>query len=488
MRRLAPLLLAGVVAALAVTVALLPWRAPYPPLSATATLEPPVRVEGGAARAPHVTASSQAGSTDAATDRGGRDARSRAQDALATTLERFQALAARDATRWARGEMHAIEQRIGRGEKAYRETRYADAQARYAEATQLMSMLTQTLPARAAALVDSGGLALEHGDSAAAAAAFAQALVMDPEHAAARAGAARARTLDQVLALLDQAAGNERRGDTDKALAAYREALALDSAAPGAAAAIARIERGRRAADFRAALGAGLGALAQQDFASARAALARARALDANDPALVAAIAHTDRAETAWRIEQALAEAGAAARAERWADAVGHYDRALAADRALVEARRARDLAQARAKLDAALGTAIAAPRALVDDAAHAAASDLLSRARAIDPAGERLAAQVARLRHALALARTPVRVRLRSDGITALSLDSAQDDPRRLGRVTEQVIALRPGRYVAHGRCDGGVPLRVEFELVPGSAESVVDAACPAPPPTAPE
>jgi len=452
---------AGVIAALALTLTQLPWRTPpqqlVPPRDAAAP-----RSAAAPARTPR----------DADTL---RTARSAAQAALAATLERVDEFERRDAERWARADMHAVTSHIAAGEKAYREARYDDARARYAQADALIAALAERVPTLSTALVEQGELALAQGDSAAAAASFDRALGMDPGHAAARDGRARAATLDQVLALLGQAAGNERRGDIDKALAAYRQALAIDAAAPGAASAIQRLEREQRADAFRDNLGAGLGALAERDFAAAREALARATELDATNPELLAARAHLERAEQAARIERALARGEAAARAERWADAVAHYERALADDDTLNATRAALEKARARARLDAELGTALAAPKKFVDDDAHAAASRLLTRARRIAAPGERLSAQLARLEHALALARTPVSLRLRSDGLTAVRIEGVGE----FGRVTTHTLSLRPGRYVARGTRDGHAAVRVEFDLAPGSSATDVSVIC---------
>ncbi len=452
---------AAIIAALALTLSRLPWHAPpqqvVPPRDA-ATPDAPANP----ARAPRNPATMGT-------------ARGKAQAALAATLERVDALVRRDAERWARADMHALEAHVAAGEKAYREARYDDARARYAQADDLVAALEARVPALTTALVERGELALAQGDSAAAAASFERALTIDPGHAAARDGRARAATLDQVLALLGQAAGNERRGDVDKALAAYREALAIDAAATGAASAIQRIERAQRGDAFRDSLGRALGALAGGDFAAARKALARAAGLDATNPELIAAQAHLERAEKAARIERALARGEAATRNERWADAVTHYEQVLGDDASLTAVRTALDTARARARLDAELGRVLAAPQKLVDDDAHAAASRLLARARRIAAPGERLSAQLARLEHALALARTPVAVRLRSDGLTAVRIEGVGE----LGSFAAHTLRLRPGRYVARGTRDGHAAVRVEFELAPGSAATEVSVIC---------
>ena len=96
-------------------------------------------------------------------------------------------------------------------------------------------------------------------------------------------------------------------------------------------------------------------------------------------------------------------------------------------------------------------------------------------RAARIAAPGERLSAQLARLEHALTLARTPVSVRLRSDGLTAVRIEGVGE----FGRFAAHTLSLRPGRYVARGTRDGYAAVRVEFELAPGSAATEVSVIC---------
>ncbi|MEX2479969.1 MAG: hypothetical protein WD928_03810 [Gammaproteobacteria bacterium] len=397
------------------------------------------------------------------------------QEGLAAALDALDETLGKDAENWARRDIHDIRARIAEGEKAYREQRYDAAGEHYRAARQQAEAVQARVPARIAALVDEGRLALASGDSAAAAAAFDAVLALEADHAAAAAGRARAQSLDRVLALIGQAEGYERMGDQDQALATYREALALDDAAPGAATAVQRLERARRATQFRQAMARGLEAIEKADFKTARAALERAAALNQAPAEVNAALAHLDNAETAALIDRHLGAARAAVRQERWAEAIPHYDAALAIDTNLVAARSGRATAVERAELDRLLASHLERPDRLTDDAVHDEASALLARARASGASGARFERQLDDLERALRLARTPIGVTLRSDAATQVTLLRVAP----LGQFNERRLELEPGSYVAVGRRDGYRDVRVEFSLRHGDSPTIVTVAC---------
>jgi tetratricopeptide (TPR) repeat protein len=400
--------------------------------------------------------------------------REHAQQVLAGVLETLGRLERLAVDTWDRSGAHRARGLIADGEKAYREARYDDAETRYAEARAALEALEASVPEAVAALVDRGRLALANGDSAGAAAAFEQALAMDPENAAAAGGRARAATLDQVLALTQEAEGHERMGDRERALSAYREAVALDAEAEGAQAAMARIERDQRADALDAAMSQGFAALERGDYGAARSAFERAARIDGNDPAVKDALRQAENAAIAAAIERHLALATRAERAEAWAEAERQYALVLEHDERLPDAERGRARAAERKQLDERLEAYLERPERLSDDAVHAEASALLERVRGLGD-GARLRAQRERLAEALRLAHLPIAVLLTSDGETRVSVARVGE----LGRFEQRRLELRPGTYTAHGRRDGYRDVRVEFTLVPTTPAPSITIQC---------
>lgn len=428
-----------------------------------------------AARSAPVTPAADTESADETVDAGPPGQRGEVQALLRDTLEKFAVLESAGADAWAKPEVHAIRERIADGEKAYREKRYNAATNAYLDAASRIERTLAMLPARVESLLDAGALALDNGDSAAASDAFRQVLAIEPAHAGAEEGLARAGTLDQVFALVGQAEGYERLGQSDQAIAAYREALSLDPKTPGAAAAVRRLEQERRAAAFRKAMSDGLQALEAERFDDARKALDRALALDANAPEALAARRQLDNAETTWQIDRALAAAVAAERNESWSDAASHYERALKLDPRLTAAAQGKRRADGYHRLHTRLAAYLARPARLTSAGVRDEAEAAVAQARKIERLPSGIAAQVAALEAAVALARTPVTVALRSNAATEVTIYRIGE----LGTFEQREVSLLPGPYTAVGKRDGYRDVRVEFEVEPGDDSRLITIQC---------
>lgn len=403
------------------------------------------------------------------------EARVAAQQGLRTALARLAALDARGARDWAVGERARFEQLLADGERAYREQRFRAAQSKYAEALRAGDAMEARVPELITRWQSEGDAALAAQQSARAAAAYARVLRLDPSHAAARAGAARASTLDRVRALEAQGEGYAQMGDRAQARAAFAEALALDPLAPAASAGLTRLDAARREGELRAALAAGYAALGRDDTTAARAAFERAAVIDPAAPEVNLARAEATRRAAASDIRRALTSARAAEHDERWSEAERHYAAALTLDAELEAARDGGQRAAARARLESALLAASERPALLIEEAARRQADEILKTARAIVPKGPRLAAQVAALERALAGARAPVTVVLRSDGEAEVSLTGQG----ALGRFETRELKLAPGPYRLVTRCAKGREEAREVTIAPGAERSLVVTGC---------
>ncbi|MCZ6664103.1 MAG: hypothetical protein O7B81_02240 [Gammaproteobacteria bacterium] len=423
---------------------------------------------------PEGTAGADAG--EISQDRETTDAdRTNTQDLLRSALEKLDSLESMDAESWAKTEIHLIRERIAEGEKAYREKRYVAAKNSYLDSVERIERLLSGIPDIVEKLTDVGYLALDNGDSVQAAGAFDEVLAIDPDHARAKHGRARAETLDQVLALVGQAEGYERMQQIDKALTANREAVKIDPDAPGAAAAITRFERAERESAFRIAMSSGFRAFEIQEFRKAREAFQRAVKLDPNAPEAKSAIKQTDNAEASFKIERYLGGARKAEREEQWHTAAKQFEAALKIDPRLSPAIAAKQNAEMRHRLDVKLTAYLARTDRFSADAVHEEASRILASAQGVPTPGRLLQKQIADLSHALKLARTPVAVSLQSDNLTAVTIYRIGD----LGRFEVREVPLLPGEYTAVGKRDGYRDVRVEFVVKPVAQGPVITVRC---------
>lgn len=402
-------------------------------------------------------------------------ARRAAQDILARLQPLRVELEATAVSTWAAEPFAAAGERIAAGDAAYREQRYADAQAAYADAERQLSVLRERIAPTIAERLASGAAALAADDAAAAEQAFQQVLAMQPDQATARAGLARAATLPQVRTLTAAGEGQLAAGELDAAAQSFAQALALDGADDAARAGAARVAERRSARRHQAALDAGFAALQAGDHRAAIQAFERALAIQPDSGAARNGLADARQRATAARIDQMLAGARRAEADEDWTTAARHYGEALALDAGLAAARAGQARASARERLDTELRATLAAPQRLGDRNVQVAAGALLDEARAQSAPGPRLREQIAALETALAAAKIPVAIELQSDERTTVILLRVGT----LGSFASKRLELLPGDYVALGERPGYRDVRINFSVRPGAPPPAVHIAC---------
>jgi len=296
-----------------------------------------------------------------------------------------------------------------------------------------------------------------------------------PDDAAARTLAARAERFGEVLALLDAAAQDEQAGRLDAAAGRYRRALAIDAEAPGARAALERLSSAASAAAYQQAMSSGLAALAAGRTEAARSAFRKALSLrpGATEPA--EALAQLEQGQRASALGDLQARALAAERAERWDEALSLYIEGQRIEPTLAFAREGRARAAPRAELSRRLRELADRPEQIWTAQGRAAARRVLAAAQAIADPGPVLTRERDTLATLIAAAETPVRLSLRSDGITEVVVYRVG----RLGSFAQRDLELVPGRYTIVGTRNGYRDVRREVLVEPGKPPEPVEVRC---------
>ena len=398
-----------------------------------------------------------------------------AESLLVGLLTQQKRLTAQNIESWGGESWQRYDSLQRAGEDAFLANDFRTAVKSYTEATALGAELL----VRAVQTVD--------GALSAAAAAFAAGNVelalrqydivlgIDPAHAVAKAGRARAERLPEVLALVRRADDERARGELKPAVASYREALAIDSSWEPARTAVNEITKSLKDKEFEQHMSAGASALAAEKFADAEQQFRAALAV--RPGAREAAEGRTQAQEGAKLGKIALSEARALAfeKRELWDQAVALYRSVLATDSTLVFAQTGLDRATSRAGLDAKLANLVQNPALLLGDQTLAAARELLGVAAETPDKGPRIEGQINDLNRLVALATTPIHVRLTSDLLTEVTLYRVG----ALGAFSSKEVELRPGTYTAIGSRDGYRDVRRTFTVVPGRAPPSVSVIC---------
>lgn len=397
-------------------------------------------------------------------------ARARAQDLANAIAERIDDLETKAVTQWGAAPFAAARKTVQQAELQMRERQFAAAAKRYEVADEALAALQAQVPEVLRDAVNQADAALQVGDAEAAQRAITRATAIAAEDDTVQSLTARLATLPAVLALLTAADAAERAGDLAAAEKAFADAVAEDAEMRRAKEGLLRVSGVRAAARFQRVMGEALSALDAGRFDAAETALSRAAAIRPNDSAVRAAQARLADARREQRITGLMEQARAAVAAENWALAVQHYQAVLALDANRGNAQDGLATARPRADLSARLAGLISQPQRLSSPAVQTEAEQQLAAARAVANAGPQLRGQINQLDSLLRASRTPVAVRLTSDGHTEVTVYRVGEQ----GRFTDKALQLLPGRYIAVGVRRGYRDVRVEFDVLPGQPVTV--------------
>ncbi len=402
-------------------------------------------------------------------------ARAKAETARDKFDAAFKALDARAAAHWATVVFAEARDAGAHAAQRHAVADYTAAAESWEEAQAKLEKLNQELPQARKNATQAGQQALADARTAEARQAFELALAIEPGHAPATAGLARAGKLDQALARVDVAIADERAGRFDAADGGFREALTIDADAPGAQEGIARLAARRSADAFATAMSRGFAELAKGRNDAARAAFRQALVLRSGSQEARDAIAALDQGQRASALRLLEARARTAESDERWDEAQTAWREAARLEASLETAREGIARVTPRAELQRRIEALNREPERLWNPEGRAEARNLLATAAAAGNPRQRLAAAARELERLAAAAQAPVRLRLESDGLTQVAIYRVG----QYGAFSTRDVQLLPGRYTVVGTRTGYRDVRREVVLPPGAEASAVVVRC---------
>jgi hypothetical protein len=396
-------------------------------------------------------------------------------DLLAGLLTLTEELRRLNVDQWAAEDWAKYQALSEAGDNAFLADDFTTSVASYSEARSLGDALVDRAAATVEASLAAADAALAAGDSKVAVEQYDVVLTIEPTHAAAASGRARAVRLPEVQSLVQRGNVEVSRGELSAALATYREALAIDPEWPAANAGVGEVNGMLRDAEFERLMSAGFRLLGAEDFTAARREFEAALAMR---PGSREAADGLKQAEEGAKLDQiALSEARGLAfeRRELWGQAIELYRSVLESDGTLLFAQAGLERAQARAGLDAKLVNLIENPTLLFGDDVLADARELLDAAAAEAEKGPRLTSQIEQLGQLVELASQPLPVRIESDQLTSVTLYRVGV----LGAFVAKDLELRPGTYTVIGSRDGYRDVRQTFTVRPGRNLPPISVVC---------
>ena len=398
--------------------------------------------------------------------------RKQTQEILARILDAQKALENNGVTVWAEKEYAQAVQHAKAGDQLYNRRDFAAARTAYQSAMEVLETLMGQVDDVFKAALEEGQRALGQGAAEAALAAFRIALAIDSIDRDANAGYARAQTLDQVNALIDQGDELLDEQQLQQARALYKKALEIDAQSARAAGQIRLLEQKILEREFTRHMSSGFAALERKQYQQARRAFTSALKLKPKSTEAHSAIRQTQHSITRLNINALLADAGLLETQERWHEALSNYDAALTLNANLAAAQQGRQRATVRAATHDKLERILASPRRLYDREVYAETVSFHKKLLALADPGPLLSSQLDKLERQLQRAQTPVMISLQSDRLTKVIVYRVGE----LGYFLDKQIALLPGTYVALGQRNGYKDIRVEFTVDPDKPAAAIN------------
>ena len=397
--------------------------------------------------------------------------RKETQEILSQMLDAQKALNNHGVMIWAAEEYTKAMQYAEAGDILYNERDFLAARGEYEQALHIFIDLTDRVDEVFEEMMTAGNKALENNDSATAIASFDVALAIDAIDRDANIGKQRAETLDSVISLIRQGDKLLESNELEQAKASYQEALGLDEHSVIAKQQIQLADKKILDREFNRNMSSGFAALSEKRYEQARGSFNKALKIKPNSAEARAALKQTGQSITTIKINSLLAQAKKLEGVEKWHEALGKYNDALALNASLADAQAGRNRTNLRAKLHERLEQILANPTRLYDRAVYDETVSFHSKIRAISDRGPVLTTQLISLTELLSKALTPVSVILRSDNLTRVTVYKVGE----LGYFTDHELSLRPGPYVAVGHRDGYRDIRVEFMVDPDKPMAVI-------------
>lgn len=393
-----------------------------------------------------------------------QDPKSAADEALGDLLSKHERLKYRGIERWG-GQAYLDALAIyAEGDQAYINANYPTAADRYRRTQEMLDPFFDRIEPEFRQALSGARAAFERQDAAEAIRLFDLAVAITPGHPGATAGLERAQNLGDVLDLMQQGRQFLSELQLDAARIAFENALELDPAWEPAAEALQSVRARITQQSFEARMSEGFGALAAEDFRTARVAFEAAGKIFPESSEPTDGLLQVDQAERLYRIQTMESEASQQEAAEQWETAVATYEALLEVDGDLAFAQEGLARSRARAGLHQSLQAYIDDPDSLSDPVNLQNATQLMLGVSRMDDVGPRLTDHKDTLARLLKRAATPLDVQLVSDNQTDVTIYRVG----KLGSFDTMQLELRPGNYVAVGIRPGYRDVRQEFRVAP--------------------
>ena len=301
------------------------------------------------------------------------------------------------------------------------------------------------------------------------------AIAIDPEDKMAQTLVQRAAKLPEIMVLLDEAVIVTEENNLDKAKSLYEQVLDIDAAHLKTQDALRSVKQQIIDRKFTDLMSEGFDALDKEHFPKARLKFSQAQTLLPAELSVERALTQVDGQESLKAVSKSMRLAKQFESEENWQQALAIYDQLLATDASLINAKVRRVSVSVRSTLNNQFEEIFKAPLSLSASDVFQSAQRVLADAKNIPDAGRVLTGQIEQLEKVLIASQIPIKVTIRSDGLTDVVIYRVG----ALSRFEETTVLLKPGNYVAVGKRQGYRDVRAQFIVGSQSATDAIVVIC---------
>jgi tetratricopeptide (TPR) repeat protein len=376
---------------------------------------------------------------------------------------------------WGGTEYTAIINQAAAAEQLLAGQQYQRAKEYFQQVADAVQSLQAARPKLLAEALAGGTDALSAENSDLATKFFTRALTLAPENEQAGRGLARARTLDEVLAVYQKGLKAEEQADFAAAEVEFSQAQQLDSDFLPATQALHRVQTQQKEVAFRQAMGKFLQALNSGKVAIAKTELNRAAQLHPQSSAVQNGNRQLQQLiiqQTLIRLQQEYRQLAAS---EQWQQAAKRCKQALKIDPQATFALSGLQEARQRLELEKRLQRILDHPERLQEQGPLQEARQTLAQAESVTGSNPELNSQRAAVKKKIEAATRQIPVFLQSDNITEVIIYRVG----RLGTFKQRQVQLRPGRYTVVGSRPGYRDVRKIFEIHADDKQALLSIHC---------
>jgi len=402
-------------------------------------------------------------------------ASAKANQAMQAWLQLRAKLELENVSRWGEPDWSQAAAAADTGARLLAQRQFDAAAANYTRALQILEQLYAGRDARLARALAAGEQALADNSIESATEQFEQVLAVEPQHAVATRGLARAAVRAEVLQAMRTGEQAESSSDFPAAQIAYQQAVTLDGEYEPAIAALRQVTEHQQDAVFQDAMTRALTALDAGQLNAAGKALAEAAQLQPDSVAVADAQQRLIQTRRQAHLRRLRRDAATQVAAENWQATADLYTQVLSVDGSAGFANDGLAHARQRMKLHKQFDHYLDQPGRIYSPEPLANARQLLAAASTAPADEPVLARKIAALQALVTQAGTPVAVTLISDGETEVAIYHVG----KLGQFTRHRIELLPGSYTVVGTRKGYRDVRRSLSVSPGRAAASLQVIC---------